>query len=298
MAALTPDSLKAQEYAQRYGWATQVIFAKKELRDIFKEAVRDNLTDEEFEARIRGTKWYADNNEYARNAWMAYQTGGADATAYQENAKMAVQAAATQAGVRLTDKQLNQMATRYNTEGWGDPKRQQLMMNALSSEITPDEDGNLMGAAGNLQEQLMQLAAKNGVIYQPGYYISAARSVAMGLSTAEDWARDIRTAAKSLYPSLADKLDAGMDVKDVASSYISQMAQTFEVDPDQIPLSDPFIKMALGASDDKGNPRTMGLWEFQQKLRNDPRWMGTKQAVDEYSSAAHSVLQSFGMMGS
>ena len=79
--------------------------------------------------------------------------------------------------------------------------------------------------------------------------------------------------------------------------YINMMAQTFEVDPDQIDLSDPHIKEALGAVDDKGNPRVMGLGEFQDKLRDDPRWMGTKQALSAYSQMAVDFGRRFGVLG-
>lgn len=295
MADLTPDSLKSKEYAAKYGWATQVIFSNKEIRDLFKQAVQENWTDDEFEAQVRATAWYKNNDQYARNAWTVYQTGGADAAAYQDNAKIAVQSAATALGVRLTEKQLNQMATRYNTEGWKD--RPQFMQNALAKELTVDPDGDLLGSSGDLQESLRQLAAANGIGFSNDYYIGAARSVASNLSTAEDWARDIRQMAATLYPTLSDKINQGLNVKDLASSYINMMAQTFEVDPDQIDLSDPHIKEALGAVDDKGNPRVMGLGEFQDKLRDDPRWMGTKQALSAYSQMAVDFGRRFGVLG-
>lgn len=292
------DKLTRDEYAEEIGYAIAVVFSNPELREKFKTAYKENWTPEKFEAEVRKTNWYKNNDQYAREAYIAYKTGGADAIAYQKNAEIAVQGAATAVGVRLTPKQLSQLATRYNNEGWGKPGREQLLLTALSNEITPDEEGNLYGNSGNLQDDLRDIAEANGLRYSPEFYLSAARSVAANLSTPEDWQRDIRRQAASLYPSLADKINAGVSVKDIASSYINLMAQTFEVDPDQIPLTDPFIREALGGVDDKGNPGVMGMWEFQQKLRNDPRWMQTKQATDEMSNAAHSVLKAFGIMGS
>lgn len=291
------DKLSEAEYAKRSGYALEVIFSVPELRKMFAQAYKENWSEEKFRLEVRGTNWYKKNNEYAREAWTAYTLGGADAKAYQENARIAVQSAATQMGVRLTEKQLNQMATRYNNEGWGKSGRQQLMFTALSNELTPDPSGQMAGSSGDFQDRLEALAAANGVTFDKGFYLSAARSVNSNLSTMSDWERWVTDQAKSLYPSLADRIEGGASVKDIASSYVNTMAQTFEIDPDQISLSDPYIKQALGAVDENGNPRVMGLWEFQQKLRNDPRWMGTKQAVDEYSNTARSVLQSFGILG-
>jgi hypothetical protein len=49
--------------------------------------------------------------------------------------------------------------------------------------------------------------------------------------------------------------------------------------------------------DDKGNPKPMGLWDFERKLKNDPRWMNTKNAVNDVSAVATDVLRIFGLRG-
>jgi hypothetical protein len=89
----------------------------------------------------------------------------------------------------------------------------------------------------------------------------------------------------------------GVDARELASGYINVMSETFEIMPNDISLDDPYIRQALTTTDDKGNARPVGLWEFQQKLRNDPRWMGTKQAEDEISGIANDVLKMFGFVG-
>jgi hypothetical protein len=42
---------------------------------------------------------------------------------------------------------------------------------------------------------------------------------------------------------------------------------------------------------------TMGLWDFEKSLKNDPRWMGTKQATNDIAGIGMDVLRSFGMVG-
>jgi len=167
----------------------------------------------------------------------------------------------------------------------------------LSQKITAAQSGMLMGGAGNLQEQLRRVAESNGLRLSQSYYESAARSVAAGLTTAEDWQREVREQSASLWPSWSEKIMGGVDARELASGYMNVMAETFEIMPDQISLDDPYIRQALTATDDKGNARPVGLWEFQQKLRNDPRWMGTKQAEDEISGIANDVLRMFGFVG-
>jgi hypothetical protein len=38
----------------------------------------------------------------------------------------------------------------------------------------------------------------------------------------------------------------------------------------------------------------MGLWDFEQQLKNDPRWMKTKQATNDIASVGMDVLRAFG----
>jgi len=49
--------------------------------------------------------------------------------------------------------------------------------------------------------------------------------------------------------------------------------------------------------DDKGNPKQMGLWEFETQLKSDPAWMKTKQATDTVSSIGTDILRKFGFLG-
>jgi hypothetical protein len=88
-----------------------------------------------------------------------------------------------------------------------------------------------------------------------------------------------------------------VNARDLASGYINVMADTFEIMPDQVSLDDPYLRQAMTGIDDKGNPKPMGLFDFQQKLRQDPRWMNTKQAEDQISNIANDVLKMFGFVG-
>ena len=186
---------------------------------------------------------------------------------------------------------------RYIYEGWGEVGRQQLLNDALAVGLTTGTDGFMAGAAGDLQQTLKDVANRNGLPLSQGYYESAAKSVASGLTTENDWIRDLRAQAASLWPSYADKINAGVDVGDLASGYVNTMANTLEINASEISLNDPSIREALSSFDDKGNPLPMGLWDFQNKLRSDPRWMNTKQATDSISETANTVLEMFGLRG-
>jgi hypothetical protein len=291
------DPLEKARLAKDYGYALNIIYGIPELTAMFKLAVERQWTAADFQAKLQGSKWYKDNNEYARAYLTAKAAGGADYATMQETARYKVQSIAAQMGKRLSGAELNSMADRYMSEGWGDPNRAAVMQAAIAATITLPPDGILQGNAGDLQQQLKAIAEANGLKYNDSYYLSASKSVASGLSTAEDWQREIRSQAASMYPAWSDKINSGMDINDLASGYINKMAQTLEIDPNSINLNDPYIRQALGAKDDKNNPTMMSMWEFEQQLRKDPRFMQTKQAQDDMFSAGNAILKMFGMAG-
>lgn len=296
-ATRTPDTLSREELAAEYQSAVGIIYNVPELTPLFEQAIAQNWTSAKFKAAIQSSDWYRNNSEPARLAFAKKAIGGADWLDLQATAKQTVQQAATNLGVALTPEQLDGYTQRYIYEGWDSKERTALMTKALSEDIKFNEKGSLKGLAGNLQDNLKAIATSNGLKMSDNYYRSAAVSVATGLQTKEDWERDLRDQAATLWPSYAEKIKSGVNVADLASGYINTMAKTFEINADEINLNDSYIREALSSFDDKGNPAPMGLWDFEKKLRSDPRWMQTKQATDETSSVASTVLKMFGFRG-
>lgn len=296
------DQLSREELAASYQQAVGIIYSVPELQDIFTQALDEGWTQAKMQAAVQNSKWYRENDEYARTAWAQEQMGGADWKAAQDDARVTVQAVARQMGSDLTPEELTALTKRYIYEGWGQRAGgKQMVAQALAQEIAfmPDSRGqmNLMGAAGTLADNLKNVARANGMMFADNWYESAAQSVAAGLSNQDDWERDIREQAAGLWPIYGDKIRQGMNVYDLASPYIQTMAQEFEVDPNRITLDDPYIRAALTGIDEQGNPKATNLWDFQKKLRNDPRWLNTAKAQNEITSVTGSVMQMFGLMG-
>ena len=262
---------------------------------------------EKYKAAIQQTRWYQENNKYARAAITAFnlakQGTGADWKTLLENARLQIEAQAAEMGAQVSPEEMRSLESRFIYEGWGEDGRGSLLTKALAQSIKyqPSLAGggarSLRGTAGNVAESLRMTALNNGLTYDDAFYQSAAQSVAMGMSKPEDWARDIRENAASQWPVFADKIRAGVDARSLASPYISAMAQEFEINPNDINLSDPYIRSAFGGFSADGQPQAMNLWEFQKKLRQDPRWMNTAKAQNEVTSVTGRVMQMFGLMG-
>jgi hypothetical protein len=299
--ALAPDPLSERELARRYGYALRIMKSDDEVWDLFQRAAnakKGQWTTDKFIAELMATQWWSENNEFARQAIAAESVGGADWQTMLETAAIAVRSTATNEGVDLSDAEVDEIARQAIAGGWTQQGREQLLTNAVVRQMgTPEEGRFLRGNAGNLEQTWMSTAARNGLKLSRDFYTSAARSVAMDLSTAEDVERQIREQAASLWPTFSDRIMQGQDARDLASGYINLMSQELEIQPEMIDLDDPLIKQAMGGVDESGNPKTEGLWAFQQRLRRDPRWMNTQNAANQISSTARTVMEIFGMVG-
>lgn len=260
-----------------------------------------------YQAAIQNTPFWQNNNRYARAAWASYQQSKQGTTAdWQDRvaqAKSAVRTRAAQIGAEVDTATLDKLANDAIWGGWLEDGRSNLLDEALAAQIRPQAavsgtgPTRMRGAAGNLAVALKQTAKMNGLSYSDGWYQSAAQSVARGLSTEDDWINDIREQAASRWPVFADKIRAGFDARDLASPYITLMSQELEMNPNEINLDDPYIAGALGGFSQDGSPSAENLWDFQKRLRNDPRWINTRKAQNEVTSVTGRVMQMFGLMG-
>jgi hypothetical protein len=98
-----------------------------------------------------------------------------------------------------------------------------------------------------------------------------------------------------------------MTVAQAASPYLTSYAKILEQPIDSQSqasayLQDPSIKKALQYQDPnaaaQGTPGIMPMWQYEQSLKQDPRWMKTNNARDELGSVAMKVLSDFGLNSS
>lgn len=305
--AVTPDTLDWDALGEEYAFVVPLLKTDPEMAAIAQQAADGGWTPAKIKLALQDTTFWKTNNKYARQAWSAYQLSQQGASAdwqlLMDDAKTAVQQMATQQGNILSPAAMQELQTKYIYEGWGKrPNGENLLKQAMAKYIgyekTPGGAGTAMrGASGDVAGNLRRVATANGLSYSDGWYESAARSISAEYTTESDWLRDIQEQAAGMWPVFSDKIRAGVSAHDLASPYINVIAQTFDIDPNTVSLNDPYVRQALGGFDQSGNPQAMNLWDFQLKLREDPRWMTTKQAQDETNSIANTVLRMFGIRG-
>lgn len=280
--------------AALFGWSQSVINSNPELKKLFAQATKGNWTTDHFIAKVRDTKWFKTHSDTYRQALILQKS---DPATYKQNVSgmsNQIMALATQMGVHgLTAKQLATMAEQAVWFGWDSTTLRQHLVGMVKTT----KSGDWTGDAAQAAEHFKQLAGQYGVSISAGTLNSWVKQAAVG-GFNDDAARAYLTKqAISRYPSLADRLNAGETTMDIASPYMQSYSDVLEVNPNSISLKDPMIQAALAAKDAKGKATTKTVWQFEQELRNDPRYMKTQQAQDKTMAVGHQVLRDMGFMG-
>lgn len=111
----------------------------------------------------------------------------------------------------------------------------------------------------------------------------------LDMSTIEQTTRMLAAQGQPQY--IKDLLSQGYDLSAIYAPYKKTMATVLELNPDQIDLNDPTLRMAITPNGD------MNIYDYQKLLRKDNRWQYTNQAKEEVANATRQILQDFGFMG-
>lgn len=147
------------------------------------------------------------------------------------------------------------------------------------------------GTFGLALTNLRNSYADNGLKITPDSLYRTALDSALDPNKLKSNIELIRIQAKTIFPALSDKIDAGYTVKQLLSPYLQARATILEEDPDLVDIS---------TLSDVANDATKGLkslYDYQISLRNDPKWRFTKNAQDSLSSTALTLAETFGLVG-
>ncbi len=191
---------------------------------------------------------------------------------------------------------------KVGTYGVSEQERTNLMEKYIkqyaASKIAKAELGD-KDAINSLQKGNFGLAltnlrgayADNGLKITPDSLYKTALDSALDPNKLKSNLDLIRIQAKTIFPALSDKIDAGYTVKQLLSPYLQARATILEEDPDLIDIS----TLSDVASDSTKGLKS--LYDYQISLRNDPKWSYTKNAQDSLSTTALSLAETLGLVG-
>lgn len=100
----------------------------------------------------------------------------------------------------------------------------------------------------------------------------------------------LKNISKARYPGLAQYIDQGLTVKDVASQYMVRKAQLLEVPIETLNPFDTDVARAISGQ----VMETIG--DFDNRMRQNPLWQFTKNAKEKGADFINNILSRFGMV--
>jgi hypothetical protein len=291
----TPTAADRKNAAAQYGWSLAILNSSPDLKKLFNNAVTYGYSPARFVAELQDTNWFKTQSAQQREADIQKTV---DSKTYQDQfntQKSDLGAIAQSMGAVLTDAQLTKMTNDSQALGWDQTQQKNALASYVTLALSGPNKGQYLGAAGQNQQALLATAQANGYTLSDSDMAKWQQSIASGQQTVADYQQFMRRQAALSYPSFSDELLAGNDLKDVANPYINSMSNILEIPANQISLQDQTLKKGLAQTNPQtGKPTALSMPDFENMLRQDPRWQYTDNAKQ---SAANTVLNIGKIMG-
>lgn len=282
----------ATDVAAQFGYSVAFFNSDPELKALLNKAVSGNWTPAQFVAKLQATKWFKTHGEAARQIQALKTSDPATYNQRLETAKAQVTSMAWTMGATTPRSQIISVASQALMFGWSEAQIKQ----ALSVYVNAGKRGVFQGGAAAVQREVrdvMNAYGYNATDEQVGAWV---KKIVQGATTVDVVRENLIQMTSSKFPALAERLKGGETLEDIAAPYRDSYSKILEVPAGQVSLNDSTIQKALAAKDAKGKPTTQTVWQYEQDLRRDPRWLKTQNAQDEMVGSTRKVLQDFGLV--
>lgn len=125
---------------------------------------------------------------------------------------------------------------------------------------------------------------------------NAAKQIAMGKMTIEEYNVQLQQLAKREYPSFADRFDKDptLTTKGIATPVINLLAKTWGVPADTIKMSDPIVMSYMNFAGPDGKGKQPSYYDILLKAKQDPRTELTEEANNTARDLATGLARAFG----
>jgi hypothetical protein len=279
--------------ATEYGFAEGFFRGDNELWKLFQAATKGQWSATKFQGEFMKTAWFRARQASIRQ-WADLtirDPAEAEAKIVERIADMSDQF--TQLGVNLDAGTIRSLATQSLQYQWSQNQVSNVLANYV--QYVPGQTG---GGIAALETRIKGLAYDYGVTVtneQMQQWIQGMIAQTYTEDNVKDFVTD---AARAKYTGYTKQLDAGRTMRDIAGQHIAKFSELLEVDPEQVSLDDPVLAKALqGQVDPKtGLPVTQSVFQLSQQVKQDKRWLGTKNARDEMTTATLGVLKDMGLV--
>lgn len=286
------DKIDRDQIEEDYGLSYALFKAFPELEKLLKSAIAGNWTPTKFQVELRQTKWFEKHSDVWREVTALQHSDPATFNDRVQESLTAVTNLAASVGASMTPQGLDRLARRALLMGWDEAQ----IRDVVAKHVKPSGAGYYTGDLSTIEDQLRSTALQNGIQLHPDQMQRWMKSIVRGEASQEQYVSAIRRMAADAFPLYGEQVNAGVDLMDVASPFIQSMSELLELNPADIKLTDPTIRKALsgtpGASGQVG-PTTLSA--FEDTLRNDQRWMYTKNARKTAEDFGASIAKMWGL---
>lgn len=276
---------------EQYGYLAAYL-DDPEIGPILRQAAEQNWSPQKLQGALYPTQWWQNTQSSARTWDAAYAQDPAtvDAQIQQQMADLKAQAA--KLGFVIDVGHLHDLARDSLRLGWD----QTQIANAIGAESF--RNGKL--STSTTMQGVRQAVSDYGIPMSDATMNDWGAKIAQGEVTTEDLRQQLVNMAKGLFPGVADQLDKGLTVRQLADPYIQLAAQTLEIGPDTIDFKDPKWSAALNGVDSKGVRRSLTLGEWSDKIKADASygWSKTKGAQAQAFDLSDTLGKAFGKVPS
>lgn len=286
-----PSAKDVADTAANFGYSVAFFNSDPELKKLLGSAVSGNWTPAQFVAKLQATKWFRTHGEAARQV-VALKTS--DPATYNQrlaSARQQIAQVAWNMGAPIPSAAMAQLSEHALTLGWTEDQ----IRSAVSGYLRPDRSGLYSGNAAQAQMQIKELATDYGYNLSTAQSGNWVKGMVTGQTTIEQVKQQIMADAVSRFPALKDRLVGGETLEQIAAPYKDSYSKILEVNPETIALRDPLLQRALSTKDQKGKPSVATVWQFEEDLRKDPRWLQTNNARDQLVGQTHKLLTDLGL---
>lgn len=275
------------------------LFSDPEVGPLLRDAVDPNMGFDQttFQAKLQNTHWFRSRSQAQREWEVLYHTDPGTANRRRAEYRAQLHALATRLGVNLTTNELNYLSEVGLQRGQS-PDSSEVMQGLVNFSR---KRGNL-DPGGAINTALTQInAISQGQWFNPATRSASrmhwARLIASGERTTDDFNQVQAHAAMKKYHHLAERIQAGETLADIANPLRARVAQELELGgPTAVDvINSPTWAKLLSFKDDKGHVRAMTDSEAMVLARQQPAWWQTQNGRQTDADMTTRLLNVFGV---
>lgn len=272
-----------------YGYIAELANSVPDIKRTLEQAIKEGWTPTRFQAEIQKTGWWQKTTESQRQIEVLKKS---DPQEYRRRRQQTIDfmvITARNLGVEEGKQRVFILAERALSLGWSNQEIERF----LAADVKVKKTGNT-GATAVTVDSLKKQAALYAVPLSDQTVQMWTTQILRGMVPPESFESYLKEQAKSMFPGMAEAIDAGVTVSQYAEPYRQWAAQILELNPEDLTITDPRIQKGLFTQSKDGQRTSMNLADYQSYLRGLPEYRKTRGAQEQAAGLTEMLTETWG----